>query len=131
MNVKRTIAASLAGMLLIHSAARAQAVADQEVRTISREQAVQVLLANLQVGAAVRIELAAGERVEGRLIEKSDQELVVLHGTQRRIVAAADIVGVRKPMPSGMTGGNAFGIGSAIGFGAIFGWFLVLLSGYR
>jgi hypothetical protein len=131
MRVRHTLAAALAGILLIQSAVAAQGVTGQEVRTISRDQAVHVLLTNLQVGADVRIELANGDRVEGRLIEKSDQELVVLHEGQRLIVAAADVVGGRVPMKPGMSGGNAFGIGSAIGFGAIFGWFLVLLSGYR
>jgi hypothetical protein len=131
MRVRHTVAAALAGILLIQSAVAAQAITGQEVRTISRDQAVHVLLANLQVGADVRLDLANGDRVEGRLIEKSDEELIVLHGGQRLIVAAADVVGGRVPIKPGMTGGNAFGIGSAIGFGAIFGWFLVLLSGYR
>lgn len=131
MRVRHTLAAALAGILLIQSAVAAQTVTGQEVRTISRDQAVHVLLANLQVGADVRIELANGDRVEGHLIEKSDQELVVLHEGQRLIVAAADVVGGRVPMKPGMTVGSAFGIGSAIGFGAIFGWFLVLFSGYR
>jgi hypothetical protein len=30
-----------------------------------------------------------------------------------------------------MSAGKAFGIGTAIGFGAFFGWLLVVFNGYR
>jgi hypothetical protein len=131
MRVIRTIAASLIGILLIQSAGLAQTATDQDIRTISQEQAVAVLLANLQVGAEVRIDLAGGDSVEGRLVEKSNEQLVVLHGRQRQVVAAADVVGARLPMRAETASGKAFGIGTGIGFGTFFGWFLLLLSSYR
>jgi hypothetical protein len=131
MRVRHTVAAALAGILLIQSAVAAQAVTDPEVRTISRDQAVHVLLANLQVGADVRLELANGDRVEGRLIEKSDEELIVLHGGQRLIVAAADVVGIRVPMEARMTGGKAFRLAAEISSGVIVGGFIALAVGRR
>jgi hypothetical protein len=131
MRVRHTIAAGLASILLIQSAALAQTAPDQEIRTISHERGVEILLANLLVGSELRIDLANGDRLEGRLVDKSDHELIVEVGQQRRILFTADIVGIRAPIRGGMSDGKAFGIGTGIGFGAIFGWFLVVFTGFR
>ena len=131
MRVRHTIAAGLAGILLIQSAALAQTAPDQGTRTISHERGVEILLANLLVGSEVQIDLANGDRLEGRLVDKSDQELIVEVGKQRRLLLTADIVAIRAPIPGGMSDGKAFGIGTALGFGAIFGWFFVVIAGFR
>jgi hypothetical protein len=123
MRIGHIIAAGLAGILLIQSAAVAQTVPGRDIRTISHEQGLEVLLANLQVGADLRIDLADGRYLEGRLVEKSAQALVVEDGRLRRIVPTADVVDVHVPKPAGLTGGNAFGIGAAIGAGVVLGWF--------
>jgi hypothetical protein len=123
MRIRRTVAAGLAGILLIQSAALAQTAPAQEIRTISHERGVAILLANLEIGTELRIDLANGDRVEGRLVEKSDQQLIVITGGQRRIVSTADVFDVRVPMPAGITGSQAFGIGTAIGAGVVLGWF--------
>jgi len=122
MRIRHTVAAGLAGILLIQSAALAQPAQVQEIRTISHERGVAILLANLEIGTELRIDLANGDRVEGRLVEKADQQLVVMTGGQRRIVSRADVVDVRVPMPAGISGGTAFGIGTAIGTGVILGY---------
>lgn len=129
MRFTYTSAASLAGLLLLQAAGLAQAPPDSEIRVIPREQAVHVIFTNIRVGSDVRVDLAGGDHVEGRLVEKSDDELVVMSGRQRQIVNVSDVTGVRRPVPKGMTDGKAFGIGTAIGFGALFGWFLVVASG--
>jgi hypothetical protein len=123
MRIRHTVAAGLAGILLIQSAALAQTAPAQEIRTISHERGVAILLANLEIGTELRIDLANGDRVEGRLVEKSDQQLIVITGGQRRIVSTADVFDVRVPMPAGITGSQAFGIGTAIGAGVVLGWF--------
>jgi hypothetical protein len=131
MRVTHTIAAALTGILLIQSVGLAQALPEPVARPVSREQAIQILLSNLDVGADVRIDLADGQRVEGRLIEKSSGELVVVAGRQRRIVAAADVVSIRVPMRSRMTGGKAFRLGAEISSGVIVGGFIALAVGRR
>jgi hypothetical protein len=131
MGVRHTIAAGLAGILLVQSAALAQTVPAQEIHTISHERGVEILLANLEIGAALQIDLANGDRVEGRLVERSDEELIVVTGARRLVVSTADVVGVRAPMRGGMSAGKAFGIGTGIGLGAFFGFLLVVFSGYR
>jgi hypothetical protein len=129
MGVGHTIAAGLAGILLIQSAAAAQTASGREIRTISRQQGLDILLASLHVGAELRIDLANGRSIEGRLVEKSVDALVVVNGQQRQTVAFSDVVDVRVPMPAGMTGGKAFGIGAAIGAGVILG--AIFISAYR
>ena len=64
MRVKHTIAAALAGMLLVHRPPSHKR-RDPVVRTIPREEALRVLRANLRVGADFRVQLANGGRVEG------------------------------------------------------------------
>jgi hypothetical protein len=131
MRVRHTIAAGLAGLLLIQSAAVAQTVSRADILTISHEQGVEILLANLEVGNELRVDLAGGERVEGRLIEKSEDELVVVDRQQRRIVAAADVVSVRAAKKARMTGGKAFRLAAEISFGVVFGAFLAMAAGLR
>jgi hypothetical protein len=41
------------------------------IRTISHEQGIEILIANLHVGAELWIDLADGHHFEGRLVEKS------------------------------------------------------------
>jgi hypothetical protein len=72
--IRHTIAACVAGMLLIQSAAAAQTASVPEIRTISPQQGVEILLANLQVGAELRIDMANGHCIEGRLVEASSSE---------------------------------------------------------
>lgn len=119
MRVRHTIAAGLAGILLIQSVAVAQTASGADIRTISHEQGIEILIANLQVGADLQIELADGQHLEGRLLDKSACALVVEGGRQRHIVPTAEVIDVRLPMPPRMTGGGAFGIGAAIGAGAL------------
>jgi|SRR5215471_4408548 len=121
MRVRHTIAAGLAGILLIQSVAVAQTAADPDIRTISHEQGIAILIANLQVGADLLIDLVDGQHLEGRLIDKSAYALIVEGGQQRQIVPTADVVDVRLPLPPRMTGGAAFGIGAAIGAGVLLG----------
>jgi hypothetical protein len=129
MGVRHTIAAGLAGILLIQSVAAAQTASGPEIRTISHQQGLDILLANLHVGSELGIDLANGHSIEGRLVEKSVDALVVVNGQQRQTVAFSDVVNVRVPMPVRMTGGKAFGIGAAIGAGVILG--AVFISAYR
>jgi hypothetical protein len=131
MDMKHSIAAVVIAILLAQSSSLAQATTDPEIRTLSQEEAVQVLLANLRAGANLRIDLAGGDHVEGRLVEKSGQELVVVEHRQRRIVALADVVSVRVPMKSRMTGGKAFRLAAGISFGVIFGALLATAAGLR
>jgi hypothetical protein len=109
----------------------AQTVSRADILTISHEQGVEILLANLEVGTELRVDLAGGERVEGRLIEKSEDKLVVVDRQQRRIVAAADVVSVRAAMKARMTGGRAFRLAAGISFGVVFGMFLAIAAGLR
>ena len=131
MGVRHTLAAGLAGILLIQSATLAQTAPDQQTRTIAHERGIEILLANLVVGSELQIELANGDRLEGRLVDKSDHEVIVEIGQQRRLLLTADIVAIRAPIRGGVSDGKAFGIGTGIGFGAIFGWFLVVIAGFR
>jgi hypothetical protein len=131
MNLKHAIAASMVGILLLEAAGLAQTPSTAGTLAISREQGIHVLATNIQIGSHVRIELANGDRLEGRLVDKSDDELVVLSGLQRQIVAVTDIASVRLPVRPEITNGKAFGIGAAIGGAAILGWFLMVLSNYR
>ena len=117
MRVRHTIAAGLAGILLIQSVAVAQTASGADNRTISHEQGIEILIANLEVGADLRIDLDDGQHLEGRLIDKSAYALVVERDRQRHIVPTAAVVDVRVPKPARMTGGIAFG--AAIGAGAL------------
>jgi len=121
MRVRHTIAAGLVGILLIQSVAVAQTASSPDIQAISHEQGIEILIANLQIGADLRIDLADGQHLEGRLIDKSAYALVLERGQQRHIVPTANVVDVRLPMPAKMTGGAAFGIGAAIGAGALLG----------
>jgi hypothetical protein len=131
MRLKHAVAAGLVAILLAQSSGLAQTTTDSDIRRLSQEEAVQVLLANLRAGADVRIELVGGDHVEGRLMEKSGQELIVVEHRQRRIVALSDVVSVRVPMKTRMTGGKAFRLGAGISFGVVFGAFLAIAAGLR
>ena len=125
MRVRHTIAAGLAGILLIQSVAVAQTASGADNRTISHEQGIEILIANLEVGADLRIDLDDGQHLEGRLIDKSAYALVVERDRQRHIVPTAAVVDVRVPKPDRMTGGIAFG--AAIGAGALL-WLVSLFA---
>ena len=129
MKFTHTIAAGLAGILLVQSAGLAQTPLAQATLAIPREQAIHVLVANIKTGSQMRIELANGDRLEGQLVDKSDEELVVFSGGQRQVIDVPDIVSVRLPVRPGMTSGKAFGISAATSAGAFLGWFIVLMSG--
>src|SRR5258705_10075893 len=124
MGVRHTIAASLAGLLMIEAAGLAQgppvvATAPLEaVVAIPRTQAIRVLLTHIAPGSDVRVELADGSRVEGIVAESSADALVVAEGRFRKVVVLPDIVSVRLRVVAGMRTAKAFGLGAAVG-GAI------------
>jgi len=58
MRVRDTIAAALAVVLLLESAALAQAPLESVVQPVPREHAIRILLSNLSPGTEVRVQLA-------------------------------------------------------------------------
>jgi hypothetical protein len=137
MSVRHTIAAGLAGLLMIEAAGLAQALplpATEDaaaVVAIPKAQAVRVLLAQIAPGSVVRVELANGSRVEGTIVELSPDTLTVSEGRLRRVVAVEDISAIRQRRRLGMTRSNAFGVGAAIGGAAVFGLLFVSAAARR
>jgi hypothetical protein len=122
MRVRHTIAAGLAGVLLIQSVGLAQPSDEAVARSVPREYAINVLLNNLKVGSDLRVQAMGREEVVGRLVEKSDDDLVVVVSGRRQVIPLADVVSVRRPVPRTRIGdGAAFGVGAAIGAGILFG----------
>jgi hypothetical protein len=122
MRVTHPIAAALTGILLIQSVGLAQALPEPVARPVSREQAINVLLNNLELGTDIRVHSVGREEVVGRLVEKSDDDLVLVVSGQRQVVPLADVVSIRRPLPRTRIGdGQAFGIGAAVGAGILIG----------
>jgi len=128
MRVRHTIAAGLAGILLIHSVARAQAPYEAAARPVPREHAINVLLSNLELGTEIRVQVAGHREVVGRLVEKSDEELVVVASGQRQVIPLVDVDSIGRPLVrTGIGDGKAFVIGAAVGAGILMA---VLFLGY-
>ena len=118
MRLTHTIATALVGVLLIQSAGLAQS--PDMARPVPREQAVQVLLNNLELGTEIRVEVAGGRQVVGRFVERTGDELVIAVSGQRQTILLADVMKIRRPLPPGRTtDGRAFGIGAAAGVGLL------------
>ena len=127
MRVRHIISATLAGVLLLQCAGLAQAPLESAGQPVPREEAVRILLSKLSPGTELRIQMAASE-VVGRLVEKSDDEVVLVVSGQRQVIPLADVVSIRRPMPATRIGdGKAFGIGTAVGAGVLVA---VLFLGY-
>lgn len=121
MNVRHTIAATLAGMLLIQSAGRAQSRRDPAVRPIPREEALQILTSHLQRGTDVRVQLAGGAQVAGQFLEARDDEIVLLVSGQRRVIPVADVTSISRPLRRATSApGRSFAVGTAVGTGLLF-----------
>ena len=137
MSKRHTIAAGLAGLLMIEAAGMAQALpqpATEEaaaVVAIPKAQAIRVMLTQIAPGSVVRIELANGSRVEGTIVDLSSDALVVAAGRLRRVVAMLDISAIRQRRRPGRTRSDAFGIGAAIGGGALVGLLFVSAAARR
>ena len=129
MNLTHLIATALAGAMMLEATGLAQTAAVPTIAAVSREDAVHVLVTNLQVGSSVRVELLDGSRVEGRLLDKSDDDLAVLSEGVRQVIPVADILSLRLRLRPAMTNGNAFGIGAAVGAGIFAG--LLFLAFHR
>jgi hypothetical protein len=128
MRVRHSIAAGLAGLLLIQSVARAQAPNEAAARPVPREHAINVLLSNLELGTEIRVQVAGHRQVVGRLVEKSDEELVVVASGLREVIPLVDVDSIGRPLPrTGIGDGKAFGIGAAVGAGILMA---VLFLGY-
>jgi hypothetical protein len=122
MGVRHTIAAALAGILLIQFVGRAQVPYEAAARPVPREHAISVLLNNLEFGTDIRVQAVGREEVVGRLVEKSSDDLVLVVSGQRQVVPLADVVSIRRPLPRTRIGdGQAFGIGTAVGAGILIG----------
>jgi len=93
MRVRHTIAAALACVLLIQSVGLAQSGTGPKGR--AAEQAVQrIPIASGQVGMELRFDLVDGRRIEGRLVEESDDEFVVAAGRRRLAFPVAGVIAV-------------------------------------
>jgi hypothetical protein len=121
MNLTHVIATALAGAMMLEATGLAQTAAVPTLAAIPREEAVHVLVTNIQIGSSVRVELVDGTRVEGRLLDKSDDDLTVLSDGVRQVIPVADVVTLRLRLRPAMTNGNAFGIGAAVGAGIFAG----------
>jgi hypothetical protein len=121
MNLTHLIATALAGALMLEATGLAQTTSVPDIVAIPREEAVHVLVTNIQIGSSVHVELVDGNRVEGRLLEKSDEDIAVLSDGVRQVIPVADIVSLRLRVPPGMKDGKAFGIGAATGAGILVG----------
>jgi hypothetical protein len=52
----------------------------------------------------------------GRIVEKSDDELVLVIAGKRQVIPLADVVSIRRPQARArISDGKAFGIGAAVG----------------
>jgi hypothetical protein len=121
MNLTHMIATALAGVLMLETTGLAQTASVPDTVAIPREGAVHVLVRNVQLGSSVHVELVDGSRVEGRLLEKSDDDVAVPSDGVRQVIPVADIVSLRLRARPGMTDGKAFGIGAAAGAGILVG----------
>jgi hypothetical protein len=120
MHVRHTVAAALVAILLIQSAGLAQP--EDIVRSIPREEAIQVLVGNLDWGTEIRVEVAGGRQVVGRYVERNGDDLVIAVSGQRQTIALRDVTTIRRPLaPGRITDAGAFGIGAAAGVGLLFG----------
>ena len=132
MRVRHIIAAALAGMLLVQSVAVAQSPRDPAVRTIPREEALQILTSHLQRGTDVRVQLAAGAQVAGQLVEARDDEIVLLVSGQRRVIPVADVISISRPLQRATSAaGRSFAVGTAVGTGLLFVVLLVARAAVR
>ena len=137
MSVRLTIAASLAGLLMIEAAGLAQVLPQPPteeaaaVVALPKAPAIRVQLTQIAPGSIVRVELANGSRVEGTFVDLSSDALTVAEGRLRRVVAVADITAIRPRRRPGRTRSNAFGIGAAIGGAAVFGLLFVSAAARR
>ena len=121
MRVRHTIAATLAGILLIQSALMAQAQREPVVRPIPREQGLQILLSHLQWGSEVHVKVAGGADVVGQFIETRDDEVVLLESGQRRAIPVAEVISISRPLQRGTpASGKSFAVGAAAGTGLLF-----------
>ena len=130
MRYTHALAAGLAAVLSLQATTLAQTSQDSRAVPVPRTQALHVLLTNINIGTDVHVELADGQAVTGRLVEKSDDAIAVVAERQRRIFPVQDVVSVHLAT-SGTTGNKAFGIGAGIGAGTMFGWFLILVASLR
>jgi len=121
MNLTHVIATALAATLILEATGLAQTAAVPAIVAIPRAEAVRLLVTNIQIGSSVRVELVGGSWVEGRLLEKSDDDLAVLSDGVRRIIPVADILSLRLRLRPAMTNGRVFGIGAAVGAGIFVG----------
>jgi hypothetical protein len=93
MRVRHTISAALACVLLIQSVGLAQSGTGPMGR--AAEQAVhRIPIASVQVGMELRFDLVDGRRIEGRLVEESDDEFVVGAGSRRLAFPVAAVIAV-------------------------------------
>jgi hypothetical protein len=121
MRVRHTVAATLAGILLIQSAGMAQAQREPAVRPIPREQALQILLNHLQWGSEVRVKVAGDADVVGQFVDTRDDEVVLLVSGQRRAIPVADVISISRPLQRGTSAsGQSFAVGAAVGTGLFF-----------
>ena len=119
MRVRDTIAAALAVVLLFQSVALAQAPLESVVQPVPREQAIRILLSNLSPGTEVRVQLASREIV-GRIIETSDDDIVLVASGQRFAIPTADVISIRRPLKKRASSeGRDFAIGAAAGAGLL------------
>ena len=92
MSVQHSIAAALAGVLLIQSAGLAQTRRGRMDPTEPPFRRIAV--PSVEVGMDLRFDLDDGRRIEGRLIEKSDDDLVVEVAGRRHTFPAAAVIAV-------------------------------------
>jgi hypothetical protein len=117
MRVRDTIAAALAVVLLLQSAALAQAPLESVVQPVPREHAIRILLSNLSPGTEVRVQLATTE-VVGRIVETSDDEIVLMTSGQWLAIPTAVVISIRPQLKKrALFKRRAFVIGAAAGAG--------------
>src|SRR5215813_15147233 len=117
MRVRDTIAAALAVVLLLQSAALAQAPLESVVQPVPREHAIRILLSNLSSGTEVRVQLATTE-VVGRIVETSDDEIVLMASGQWLAIPTAVVISIRPQLKKrALFKRRAFVIGAAAGAG--------------
>ena len=117
MRVRATIAAALAVVLLLQSAALAQAPLESVLQPIPRERAIRILLSNLSPGTEVRVQLATTD-VFGRIVETSDDEIVLMTSGQWLAIPTAVVISIRPQLKKrALSKRRPFVIGAAAGAG--------------
>jgi hypothetical protein len=120
MRVTHTIAAAVAGILLIQSTGFAQTQREPAIQSIPRARAIEILLSNLQQGTEVRVELRGDREVVATFVEQADGDVVLQASGHRQIIPIADVVSVRRPLYRGTpTDGQSFALGTGIGAGML------------